>query len=102
MSTFRCPLVYLTAVDVHPNADALELVQVLGYRAVVAKGIHQPGDPVVYIPTDAVLPPDVVSAFGFEGKLAGRDKNRVKTVKLRGEVSQGLVIPLRKADEVLD
>jgi RNA ligase (TIGR02306 family) len=96
MSSFSCPVVRLTAVEPHPNADRLELAQVLGWRAVVQKGLHQAGDLVVYIPTEAVLPPGVLERFGFTGKLAGKEKNRVKTVKLRGEISQGLVLPLRE------
>jgi RNA ligase (TIGR02306 family) len=97
MSTFAVEVVRLDDVLPHTNADALELAVIGGSRAVVQKGIHKKGDLALYIPEDAVLPADVIDAFGFTGKLAGRRKNRVKAIRLRGELSQGLVIPVEKA-----
>lgn len=75
----------------HPNADALELAQVGLYRAVVPKGVYRSGDLALYIPEQAVLPPELIEELGLTGRLAGKDKNRVKAVRLRGEVSQGIV-----------
>lgn len=97
MSTFAVEIVQLDAVLPHPNADLLELAQIGGYRAVVGKGLHQAGDLVAYIPEEALLPVDLVEEFGYAGKLSGPLKNRVKAIRLRGELSQGLVIPWRKA-----
>lgn len=102
MSTFAVEVVRLDDVLEHGNADALELAVIGGYRAVVQKNIHKPGDMVVYVPEQAVLPDDVIEAFGFTGKLAGAQKNRVKAIKLRGELSQGLVLPLAKVSEVIE
>jgi RNA ligase (TIGR02306 family) len=75
----------------HPNADALELARIGGYRACVEKGRYQTGDWVLYIPEQAVLPPELIEELGLVGKLAGKDQNRVKAIKLRGELSQGIV-----------
>lgn len=75
----------------HPNADALELARIGGYRACVEKGRYETGDWVMYIPEQAVLPPELIEELGLEGRLAGKDKNRVKAIKLRGELSQGIV-----------
>ena len=99
MSSFSVEVVRLDAVHPHPQADRLELAQIGGYRAVVLKGLHQPGDLVVYVPEASVIPQDVIDAWGFTGKLAGSKKNRVKAIKLRGELSQGLVIPAQAAFE---
>lgn len=99
MSTFSVEIVMLDAVLPHPNADLLELAQIGGYRAVVGKGLHQKGDWVLYIPEEALLPVEVAKEFGYEGKLSGPLKNRVKAIRLRGELSQGLVIPWRKATD---
>lgn len=99
--SFCCPIVTLDSVDPHPNADRLDLATIKGWRAVVQRGLHRTGESVVYVPTDAVLPPAAVAYFGYTGKLAGPDKNRVKTVKLRGEVSQGLVLPVDKVFKYL-
>ncbi|MEV0249696.1 RNA ligase (ATP) [Nocardia sp. NPDC050712] len=78
-------------VHPHPNADRLELAQVGLFRAVVAKGQFATGDYALYIPEQAVLPEALIAEIGLTGKLAGSQRNRVKTVRLRGEVSQGIV-----------
>lgn len=72
----------------HTNADSLELATILGWQVVVKKGEFKIGDLVVYVPIDTVLPEK--PEFEFM-----RNKNfRVKTIKLRGEVSQGIAFSL--------
>jgi len=101
MSTFECKVVPITILP-HPNAEKLELAQVADYRCVVGKDLYKTGDLVAYIPEAAVIPEDQLQFFGYwseaEGKglLAGSKGDRVKAVKLRGEVSQGLVFPVNK------
>ncbi|MFE0649556.1 RNA ligase (ATP) [Streptomyces sp. NPDC059534] len=90
MSTLRVTAEVLT-VHPHPNADALELAQVGLYRAVVAKGAYRTGEAAVYIPEQAVLPAPLVDELGLTGRLAGSNADRVKAVRLRGELSQGIV-----------
>lgn len=93
MATFEVTIETIT-VHPHPNADRLELAQVGLYKIVVAKGQWKTGDKVLYIPEYAVLPEYLIAELGLEGKLAGSNKDRVKPVRLRGELSQGLVAPL--------
>ncbi|MFJ7989904.1 RNA ligase (ATP) [Streptomyces sp. NPDC096351] len=90
MSTLRVTAEVLT-VHPHPNADALELAQVGLYRAVVAKGAYRTGDAAVYIPEQSVLPAALIEELGLTGRLAGGKADRVKAVRLRGELSQGIV-----------
>ncbi|GAA3240524.1 RNA ligase (ATP) [Streptomyces sp. XM83C] len=90
MSTLRVTAEILTIHD-HPDADALELAQVGLYRAVVAKGAYRTGDAAVYIPEQAVLPDELIEELGLTGRLAGARANRVKAVRLRGQLSQGIV-----------
>ncbi|WP_055492672.1 RNA ligase (ATP) [Streptomyces sp. TP-A0356] len=90
MSTLRVTAEVLT-VHEHPNADALELAQVGLYRAVVAKGQYRSGDTAVYIPEQSVLPTGLIEELGLTGRLAGGRSDRVKAVRLRGELSQGIV-----------
>ncbi|WP_037670431.1 RNA ligase (ATP) [Streptomyces griseus] len=90
MSTLRVTAEVLT-VHEHPNADALELAQVGLYRAVVAKGAYRTGETAVYIPEQAVLPSELIEELGLTGRLAGGNADRVKAVRLRGELSQGIV-----------
>jgi RNA ligase (TIGR02306 family) len=99
MSTLRVTAESLTILE-HPNADALELAQVGLYRAVVAKGAHRSGDFALYIPEQAVLPAELIEELGLTGKLAGSAANRVRAVRLRGELSQGIVCRPRAVADV--
>ena len=70
------------------GADAIEKATVLGWQLVVKKGEFEPGELCVYIEIDSVLPE--TATFEFL-----RSKNfRIKTMKLRGQVSQGICFPL--------
>ncbi|MZD10450.1 RNA ligase (ATP) [Streptomyces sp. SID5785] len=90
MSTLRVTAEPLT-VHPHPNADALELAQVGLYRAVVTKGAYRTGEFAVYLPEQSVLPAALIEELGLTGRLAGGNADRVKAVRLRGELSQGIV-----------
>ncbi|MFF9220593.1 RNA ligase (ATP) [Streptomyces viridosporus] len=99
MSTLRVTAEVLTVHD-HPGADALELAQVGLYRAVVAKGAYRTGDIAVYIPEQSVLPAGLIEELGLTGRLAGGRHDRVKAVRLRGELSQGIVCRPKALDGV--
>ncbi|MFD9391559.1 RNA ligase (ATP) [Streptomyces sp. NPDC060000] len=99
MSTLRVTAEVLT-VHEHPNADALELAQVGLYRAVVAKGAYRTGEAALYIPEQSVLPTGLVEELGLTGRLAGSGSDRVKAVRLRGELSQGIVCRPKALAEV--
>lgn len=79
----------------HPNADKLEIVKVGKFQAIAQKGLHKHGDWVVFAPDKSILPDAL--AEGFRSYLKGPDANRVGSIKLRGEVSMGVVIPLEVA-----
>lgn len=72
-------------VTKHPNADALDIVGVLGYKAIVKRDQYKVGDLIVFIQPDTVLPDAPWAAF-YKSK-----SSRVKAVKLRGEWSMGIV-----------
>lgn len=72
----------------HPNADALEIAKIKGWNVVVKKGEFRVGMPCVYVQIDSVLPDR--PEFDFL-----RDKKfKVKPIKLRGQMSQGIAFPL--------
>lgn len=100
MSTFAVTIEQIDHVWAHPNADRLELARLRGmtYQFCVMKGAYKVGDQVVYFPIDSLLPADLIEKLGLTGKLHGKDKNRISTVKLRGEISQGVVA---RPDEIL-
>lgn len=91
-------VVVVDAIKEHKNADALELAVIGGWQCCVKKGEFKAGDVGVYFEVDAMLPIDN-PAFAF---LAGRNERlvdgkpyaRIKTMKLRGELSQGLLLPV--------
>lgn len=92
----------ILALDPIPGADAIEVATVLGWKVVVKKGLHEVGDLVVYLEIDSVPPLNHWSTPYFEflwEKYAERPRNyRIKTMKLRGQVSQGLIMPLSIID----
>ena len=97
MSIFAATIERIAAIWEHPNADRLELARLasMTYQFVIGKGDYHVGDLVVYFPVDSLLPSAISEPLGLSGKLAGSEKNRVKTIKLRGVISQGVVAPLR-------
>jgi RNA ligase (TIGR02306 family) len=101
VSTLKVTIEKLT-VHPHPNADALELAQVGEYRAVVPKGQYKTGEHALYIPEQAVLPEELIEELGLVGRLAGKAANRVKAVRLRGEISQGIVCRPKALETMFD
>lgn len=77
----------------HNNADSLEIAEVLGWQIVVKKGLHKEGDKVVFITIDTIVPRCQWSEFLVDQKNPDKPI-RIKNIKLRGEYSSGLVIPL--------
>lgn len=94
MSTFAVHVVRVV-IEPHENADALEIARVGDYRSVVRKGQFVSGTLVAYIPEQAIVPEALLEEMGLKGKLAGKAGDRVKAMKLRGVLSQGLVIAAR-------
>lgn len=92
MSTHKVTVTKIVELVPHPNADRLELATVYGWNCVVPKGVYKPGDLCVYIPIDSILPGAVESKVFGETTKVKLSKSRVKTIKLRGAISQGLVV----------
>lgn len=95
MSTFAVKVIRIKAIEPIANADAIELAVVGDYRSVTLKGDFKVGQLAVYIPEASMVPVWVLEKMGLVGKLAGSGKNRVKAIKLRGCLSQGLLYALR-------
>jgi hypothetical protein len=76
------------------GADKIEVARVLGWDCVVKKGEFKEGDLGVYIEVDSILPDKPIFEFMKERKF------RVKTVKLRGQISQGLFLPITSFPEI--
>lgn len=71
-----------------PNADKIMVAMVDGWECIVKKDEFVVGEHIVYIEVDSIMP--ATEAYAF---LEPR-KYRVRTIKLRGQISQGLVLPM--------
>jgi RNA ligase (TIGR02306 family) len=84
------------AVNPIPDADAIEVATVGGWRVVIKKGEFVSGDLAVYCEIDSWIPNDLAPFLskGSEPRVYnGVVGERLRTVKLRGQVSQGLLLP---------
>lgn len=89
--------------DLQPieGADLIQVAKVLGWKIVVKKGEYKVGDLCSYIQIDTVLPELPEYEFMRERKY------RVRTIKLRKQISQGLIVPLpagkwKEGDDLTD
>ena len=86
------------------GADRIELAYVLGWQCVVNKGQFRPMDLAVYFEIDSFLPLrpecEFLRASSYkESELLG-EGFRLKTQKFRGQVSQGLLLPISQFPEI--
>jgi RNA ligase (TIGR02306 family) len=79
------------------GADAIETALIGGWKVVVKKGEFTVGDCAVYLEIDSWVPTEL-APFLSKGKepreFNGVKGERLRTVKLRGQLSQGLLLPL--------
>lgn len=80
-----------------PGADAIDVATIGGWNVVVKKGEFTVGQLVIYFEIDSWIPHEL-APFLSKGQeprtYEGVKGERLKTVKLRGQVSQGLILPL--------
>lgn len=77
------------------GADMIELAKVDGWECVVKKGEFQEGDWGIYFEIDSMIPhKDWCNHLFKNQKDIDRGFLRIRTIKLRGQVSQGLMLPL--------
>ena len=89
---------YVHGVTPIEGADRIECIHILGWKCVANKGQFRVGDLAVYMEVDSFLP--VCDSFEFlrnscykKSELMG-EGFRMKTQRFRGQISQGLVLPL--------
>lgn len=97
-----CSVQEVTQILPIAGADRIELAKVLGWQVVVRKGVFKVGQKVAYFEVDTLCPDD----NPIFGHLQGRGQKTVfkdgkeitghvlRTIKLRGEISQGMLMPL--------
>ena len=79
----------------HPNADKLDMCEIGGYPVVIGKNQFKNGDVVFYIREDAQLTGDI-QRFPWQANVLkyASGSGRIKVIKLRGEFSSGLTVPV--------
>lgn len=90
----------------HPNADRLDVIQVLGFKVVTGKGNFKVGDLAVYFPPDILLPPEQAEALSVTNYLkhavfpgdTEKTQCRVGAARLRGVPSHGFCSPSTSSD----
>jgi len=93
----------ITNIEPIEGADRIEVARILGWRVVVGKDMHlKPGDRVAYFETDSLLPAYDPRYKSFQKRgqktmIVGSMEvtgHVLRTVKLRGVYSQGLIMRL--------
>jgi len=99
MNTDRKLASVVKIVDIQPipGADAIMVASVKGWKVVVKKDEYKVGDLAVYYEIDSFLP--VRPQFEFLRKssfkrMGSNEGFRLKTIRLRGQISQGLLTPI--------
>jgi RNA ligase (TIGR02306 family) len=90
------------AITAIPGSDFLEAAHIMGWTCVVKKGEFREGDLGVYFEVDSFLPIDpryeFLRASSYrENEDEGQSRRpgfRIRTAKMRGQLSQGLFLPL--------
>lgn len=110
--TFKSLLTTVTAIQKKEDSERLFHVSCLGWTLLASgidseEGILPPykiGDPVVYLEPDTVLDEKLIK-FAFPEGMAGKIKpdslesHRLRTIKLRGSYSQGMLLdPVKLAE----
>ena len=83
-----------------PGADSIECCTLGGWNVVTRKGEYTAGDLAVYCEIDSFIPSTIAPFLTKPGHYAktfeGVEGERLRTVKLRGQLSQGLLLPLKE------
>lgn len=79
------------------GADKIEVATVGGWKVVCQKGLYVVGDLVVYCEIDSFIPTTIAPFLTKDGHYPktyeGVEGERLRTMKLRGQLSQGLLLP---------
>ena len=93
----------IDAIEDIPNADLIKAAVIGGWKVVVKAGEFQPGDLCVFFEIDSFLPADDPRyEFLLKNKTTwmGKEGIRLRTIRLRRALSQGLALPLGSFPEI--
>lgn len=92
--------VTIKSVEPAQNSDFLELIKFeeVGWQCLAQKDKNNVGDVVMYIPPESVLPFELTEEAEITKLTA---KGRVKAIRLRGNRSEGLILPVEMVEKYL-
>lgn len=95
MSKLIVEVVKVSKIYKHPNADKLSIIEMENNSWTCIVGLNQfkIGDLVIYCPIDSIIPENIIDQYNLEYL---KKDGRVKTVKLRGYISSGLILEIPK------
>lgn len=93
MSSLIVEVSKIENIQKHPNADRLSIVTVRGWNCIVGLNQYKSGDLVIFCPPDSIIPNNLIEQYNLEYL---KKNGRVRTVKLRGFISQGLILDIPK------
>jgi RNA ligase (TIGR02306 family) len=93
MAFFGVTIEQIKTIEDIEGADRIQKATLcnLPFTFVILKGAYEVGETVLYFPIDSVIPESLAIKLGVAGKLAGKRKDRVKTICLKKVYSQGVV-----------
>lgn len=89
MSSLIVKVCRVNSIAKHPNADRLSIANIDGWNCIVGLEQYKEGDMVVFVPPDCIIPPNIIEKYNLEYL---KHNGRTGTVKLRGYISQGLIL----------
>lgn len=107
---YLCKVIKINVIKEHSNAEKLVCIDVDGNNIITSKGVEK-GDVYVYFPPESKINAEYLSLTNsFRDSELNFDKNktgffekncRVKTMMLRGEPSQGYIVPISTFNEFI-
>jgi len=87
-----------------PDSDFLETAHIMGWQCVVKKGEFHEGELGVYFEVDSFIPVEPRYEFLRGSSYRDNEDNgkgfRIRTMRMRGQLSQGLLLPLSQFPEL--
>lgn len=95
----------IDAINPIDGADAIEAAMIGGWAVVVKKGEFKSGDYVLYFEIDSIIPhkiaPFLSNYYNLKTYEDGVEGYRLRTKRMRGVWSQGLIIPISSLFDVV-
>lgn len=106
MSNINVSIEQINRIEVHPNADRLEIAYILGTQTIVPKGMYAVYQKIIFFPPDILIHECTAEILGVKKYLkytwfnGVREQCRVAACRIRGVPSYGFIIPASDGAEI--